>query len=457
MKIVNTPEPPKGILGRKELLALGVGQVIGAGVVSLVGPAIAETGYSVWLVYFIAVLMGLLYSAPIIFLTSTVRLAGGRYSVAADFLGAAPAGYISISVLISTYTCASYPTAMGSYVNSIAPGISAQWAGIALWTVFFIINLFGVRAIARVQKYMTWPLIATLALFSIFGIVQLKNPVFDFSNPSFFANGTEGVFVAAMLLYSSTRGYYTNMNYGKDCKNATRDIPWSMMATVPIIAVLYCGVAIVAAGVLPLEQVAGQPLTMVAQSILPPVLFYVFMIGGPLFALFTTVNGTLANIPYAIAQSCKDGWLPKSFASVNGKGAHWKIVTVIYLAGLVPLLLNLDIATITSNMMLFSTCISMFDIIAYYRLPGKYPEAWKKSRLHVPDPVYYLIVSLSAALNIFMMIRSLMSLTVPLAAVSILLMALCGLYIVLRMKRTDMTVYTSVWVPSEETAEETNS
>ena len=56
-----------------------------------------------------------------------------------------------------------------------------------------------------------------------------------------------------------------------------------------------------------------------------------------------------------------------------------------------------------------------------------------------------------------MMIRSLMSLTVPLAAVSILLMALCGLYIVLRMKRTDMTVYTSVWVPSEETAEETNS
>ena len=44
MKVINTPEPPKGVLGRPELLALGVGQVIGAGVVSLVGPAIAETG-----------------------------------------------------------------------------------------------------------------------------------------------------------------------------------------------------------------------------------------------------------------------------------------------------------------------------------------------------------------------------------------------------------------------------
>ena len=71
MKVINTPEPPKGVLGRPELLALGVGQVIGAGVVSLVGPAIAETGYSVWFVYFIAVLMGLLYSIPIIFLHMT--------------------------------------------------------------------------------------------------------------------------------------------------------------------------------------------------------------------------------------------------------------------------------------------------------------------------------------------------------------------------------------------------
>lgn len=92
----------------------------------------------------------------------------------------------------------------------------------------------------------------------------------------------------------------------------------------------------------------------------------------------------------------------------------------------------------------------MFDLIAYFRLPSKYPEAWKKSHLHIPNAAYYLIVSLSAALNIFMMIRSLMSLTLALAGVSILLMILCGLYIYLRMKKTDMTIYSSVWVPQAE-------
>lgn len=450
MKVVNTPQPPKGVLGRADLLALGVGQVIGAGVVSLVGPAIAQTGLSVWLVYFISVLMGLLWCLPYIFLTSALRLSGGRYSVVAGLLGAAPAGYISVSILISTYTCASFATAMGSYVQSIFPAIPAQAAGIALWTLFFVVNLCGISAVAKLQKAMTWTLIGTLLLFIIFGITKLQNPVFEVGAPDFFLNGNEGVFVAAMLLFSSTKGYYTNMNYGKDCKDATRDIPWSMLATVPIIAVIYCGVAVVAAGVLPVEQVAGQPLTLVAKTILPSSLFVIFMIFGPLGALATTTNGALANIPYAIAQSCKDGWLPKSFASTNKRGSFWKIEIFIYLSGLLPLLLKLNISVITSNMLLFSSCMSLIEAAAFFRLPTKYPEAWKKARLHVPDPVYYALVGTSTLLNIFVIFRSMKSLTPALAMVSILLLVGCGIYILFRMKKTDMVVYSSMWAPDED-------
>ncbi len=450
MKVVNTPQPPKGVLGKADLLALGVGQVIGAGVVSLVGPAIAQTGLSTWLVYLLSVLMGLLWCLPYILLASTVRLSGGRYSVVAGLLGAAPAGYVSVSILISTYTTASFATAMGSYVNSIFPAIPAQIAGIALWTFFFVVNLCGISAVAKLQKAMTWTLIGTLLLFIVFGVTKLRNPVFEVSAPDFFLNGKEGVFIAAMLLFSSTKGYYTNMNYGKDCKNATRDIPWSMMVTVPIIAVIYCGVAIVAAGVLPIEQVAGQPLTLVAKSILPPALFIIFMIFGPLGALATTTNGALANIPYAIAQSCKDGWLPKSFATTNKRGSFWKIEVFIYVTGLLPLLLKLNISTITSNMLLFSSCMSLIEAAAFFRLPQKFPEAWKKSRLHVPNTIYYILVGASTLLNVFVIFRSLKSLTPALAAVSIALLIGCGIYILIRVKKTDMVVYSSVWDPDDE-------
>ena len=44
-------EIPKGTLGLVELYCLSIGQVIGAGVITLVGPAITATGYSAWLAY----------------------------------------------------------------------------------------------------------------------------------------------------------------------------------------------------------------------------------------------------------------------------------------------------------------------------------------------------------------------------------------------------------------------
>ena len=45
-------------LGIKELTSLAAGQVIGAGVVTLVGQAIGVTGRSVWLAYATAILLG---------------------------------------------------------------------------------------------------------------------------------------------------------------------------------------------------------------------------------------------------------------------------------------------------------------------------------------------------------------------------------------------------------------
>ena len=57
--IVNTPEPKPGILERGDLFAIAVGMVIGSGMVTLIGPAMAMTGYSVWLAY----LTGSVYEA----------------------------------------------------------------------------------------------------------------------------------------------------------------------------------------------------------------------------------------------------------------------------------------------------------------------------------------------------------------------------------------------------------
>lgn len=35
------------------------------------------------------------------------------------------------------------------------------------------------------------------------------------------------------------------------------------------------------------------------------------MIGGPIMAIITTLNGVFNDVRYPIAQAAKDGWLPK--------------------------------------------------------------------------------------------------------------------------------------------------
>ncbi|WP_440895667.1 hypothetical protein ACS127_14095 [Amphibacillus sp. Q70] len=69
------------------LVAIAAGQVIGAGVVTLIGPAIGVTGMSAWLAYGAAVIVGLMSVLPFIFLSSAVVLEGGEYSIVIEMLG----------------------------------------------------------------------------------------------------------------------------------------------------------------------------------------------------------------------------------------------------------------------------------------------------------------------------------------------------------------------------------
>lgn len=66
--IVNKPEPKPGILERSDLFAIAVGMVIGSGMVTLIGPAMAYTGYSVWLAYLTAIAWDSLWFFRILFL-----------------------------------------------------------------------------------------------------------------------------------------------------------------------------------------------------------------------------------------------------------------------------------------------------------------------------------------------------------------------------------------------------
>ena len=303
---------------------------------------------------------------------------------------------------------------------------------------------------AKVQKLMTWALIATLTLFVVVGVFNIKQPVMDVSQPGFLSNGSSGFLAAMFVLYYSCTGYAVLPMFGKDAKNARRDIPWAMFTTFLSIFVLYVGVAVVNAGVLPLADVVNKPLTGVAKAIFPTWLFYVFIFGGPILALATTINSTFAAYPYVFSQASKDGWLPEWIQKRNKYGAQWIILLAAFVIGIVPQLLNFNIMTIIATLMLFVSIISFFSIIAFYNLPKKYPEAWAKAKLHVPNWLYYVIVTASALVTLYVFYRSLTTLSLVNALISTAAMVIAIVYAFIRSRSDKVQVHTSVWSEDDE-------
>lgn len=435
----------KGYLGRLDLYTIGVGQAIGSGVLTLIGPAILLTGQSAWFAYVAACVWGFFMIAPIPWITSTLKLGGGFYSLVGDLAGKRLAGMYAVGFLPQTINLATYGVAIGMYATSLWPSLNSKLVGCLALSIFFVINLFGVNIMAKAQKIMVILLFAALGLFIILGFLQIENPVFGFTAPDFFSDGGKGFFAAIMLYVYSTNGYSCIMNYGVQAKNAKRDIPKALFYCIPTLVVIYGGVALVASGVLPLDQVAGQPLTMVAQQILHPSLFVLFMIGGPILALSSSINSTISNNCIPVAQSCKDGWLPKSWAKQNKYGAYWKLMTFTYIMGILPVILDFSISEVVNNIMLLASCVAFLQIYAYFQMPKKHPEAWEKSPMHVSNGVYYFICCLSLLAYICIFINSCTSLKLPVVLISLAAIIVCMVYAWIRSSSPEVDMEISVW------------
>lgn len=438
-------EIPKGTLGLVELYCLSIGQVIGAGVITLVGPAITATGYSAWLAYLLAIVLGFFTVFPLVFICGTLRLGGGYYSLIGALTNKTLAGMYAFAQLTKLLSISLFAVSLGVYVQSLFPQVNTTVCGVAFLTFFYVVNLCGIDMMAKIQKYMTWVLIAALLMFIVFGLMYYNHPVFDITHQNFLTNGIAGLWTASFLFVYSTTGYSMTMNYGSVARNPQRDIPWALILSVPTLVILYCGVAAAGSCVLPMEEVMDQPLTLVARVALPKVLFIAFIIGGPIMALLTTMNSTMPANCLPIMVSCKDGWLPKSFGKENKRGVAWKIMTLNYLLGLVPLLLGFNVKTITNNIMLLNSCMYLMCYYAYFQMPKKYPDAWKRSRWHVADRVYYLVCAVGLVGQCAILVNSAFALTPIIAIVSIAAIAICCVLGLLRARSPEVTVSTTIW------------
>ena len=383
-------------LGKKELMGIAIGQIIGAGIMSMMGVAIAMTGRSANLAFMLSAVFTMCTFFPSIFVTSCIRMRGGMYTQMAIFGGDKLAGYYSVVYFITNMSLAMYALSFAEYAIALVPGVPEKAIALIVGTLFFILNFFGVDLMAKIQNLLVIVLILALAMFAVFGIPQVDLASY-FSNADglFMTEGITGFLTATAYLGFATGGATVILGVSAECKNPTKDIPFVIIVSTIGVAILYGFVATAASGVLPTESVMNQPLTLVAQQILPAPLYIFFIVGGAMFALATTLNSQIMSCTKPVMQSCEDGWFPQSLATLSKYKTPYKILAIYYVILVVPIVLDLAISEISAIVQILGYINNLILTTTAMKLPKMFPEAWEKSQFKVPTGVFKALMILT--------------------------------------------------------------
>lgn len=368
-------------LSRTDLFSMAIGQIIGVGIMTMTGIAIGFTGRSVNLAYLVAGLITIFAAIPQIYIGGTANFYGGQYSQIGVLCGQKAAGIFLYIQLFTSLAISMYTLSFADYFLSLFP--NAKLISFIVLTVLFGMHFFGVKQAARLQNILCAILAIAIAAYIVLGIGNVQG---DYLTNGFMTKGAGGFILASIYLTFAAGGAIYVVNYSSAAKNPTKDIPFVIIASTAIVVIVYAVMSTVAAGVLPVDQVANKPLSVSAAVFMPKTVYTFFVVGGAMFSLLTTLNFNIGMIVYPVMTGCKDGWLPKKLAVKNEKfGSAYLILLLFYLIGIVPILIGLDLNTIANSTVILFTIIR--GVIAYsaMQLPKKMPEIWKESKFYVSD------------------------------------------------------------------------
>ncbi|MGW7886618.1 amino acid permease [Staphylococcus xylosus] len=380
----------KKVLGLTDVLGIAIGQIIGAGVMSLTGIGIQMTGSGITPAFILSAVITLLTMFPIAILGSTLPTTGGMYQYTSRLLSPKTGVFWLMLFMFLQITLSLYALSFAQYLEGLFPGVPVRTVAFSLLTILFIVNIIGIKSASIIGNLMVITLIVALSCFIIFGIPHVNFGVFN-SN-SMFPDGFTGFFTAVGLVSFATGGAQVVAELGGEMKNPKRDIPIVIIVATIFVGILYAFIASIAVGVLPIPEVAGRPLTSVAKEILPTPIFIFFMIGGAMFALATTLNSTFTWVTKSLLIAIHDGYLPKALGHVNKRFGtpHW-LLLIFYIIGAIPIVTGMSLNVVAQLGTGISLIVFAFPALAVTQLPKKYPEAYKQSPFKVPYPVLIVI------------------------------------------------------------------
>lgn len=386
----------KKVLGFGDLMGIGVGQIIGSGIMVLTGITIELTGAGTPLAFLLAAVLVTCPNMVLAVLGSAVPATGGMYTYVRDYIGK-KTGFFYLALLVAgQLVLAMFALTFATYVGDLIPGVNETLVAFAVLTICFIMNVMGVEMAAKLQNFLVIVLVAAMVLFIAFGLPKVNWEAFD-SLDKLMPNGFVNFLTGASLLTFATGGAEFLSELGGEMKNPGRDLPRAMIASTVSVAIIYAFIGVVAAGVLPIEEVAGQSLSLVAEAIFPKPLYIFFIVGGGMFAVASTLNATFTWCTKGLLIASEEGWLPKQAAYIGKSGTPVVLLTIFYIIGAIPILTGLDIDVISRLGNGLSLIYVLFPIFTGYLIYKKNPEAMAKSSFKIGKVPLYILTTLALA------------------------------------------------------------
>jgi len=327
-------------LGLMELIAMGVGGMIGGGIFSVLGLAVGIAGHAAPLAFAIGSLIALAAGYSYIRLALTYRSDGASYTyLAKAFKNNSHISGIAGWTVIVGYvgTLALYAFTFGAYGADLLGqpdnALLRMSLSIAVLLLFLVINLHGTKASGYTEDIVVYAKILLLAVFAVAGFSTIRP---DYLTP-IINKGVPSVFMAGALIFVAFEGFQLITNAVSETRNPEKNIPRGIYGSILITSLIYILLAIVGIGNLTtVKLIAAEEYALAAAA--RPVLGEagaILVAFAALLATSSAINATLFGASRMMAEMGQDEMMPRAMARRSAKNVPFIPVIILTALGII--------------------------------------------------------------------------------------------------------------------------
>lgn len=309
-----------------DVVTLGVGAAIGVSIFSVLSPAARIAGPGLLLALALAAVPMVIFAVVYAFMGSAVPASGASYEWPSRFVHPFVGFLIAwLRILGSAGAIVVLALVLVQYLSSIVE-LPVKPAMLAICTLFFLTNLFGIQIAAGAQTGMLALMLLTFSVFVAAGAPAVEPSNFQ----PLMQSGWSGIVGAVPLLISLYLGIESGTEIGEEIHNSQRVITRGLTIAVMLTALTYAAVAWVTLGTLGAERLAVSraPLMDAARSFLGSWASPVILIAAAT-AIGTTLNGVFLIFTRYLFAMGRSGVLPSALGRIHPRWGSPHVATVV--------------------------------------------------------------------------------------------------------------------------------